>query len=507
MPIVLISSGPHGLGKELAENLKAKTGWPLLGREQLVEQARDQGIKLGRLETSIIKSPSMHEKLAREKELYLAFVTAKLCEHVVDGKLIYYGRAGHLMLPGVSHRLRVGLEVPREIRINQVMRDLHLPREKAQLYLEQLDGDIEKWIRYVHRENTPKDPGQYDVFFNLQNMSLANAAVLLCETAELPDFRPTPASLKLVEDLHLAARTSLRLAEDEHTRNLDLGVRAVGGVVTVTYMPRQEDAAQSISKVLQDLEGCRETLCTMAETNILWVQEGFDPNSDTIKQVLRLARRWGAAVELLRLVPGTEKGYAPATESEAPNPVSRFAPQEPAYTGGVEDDEAEAAADDGGLSATQEELVSLGRSAGAHTVYGDSGELVDAVKHGNRYSLVILGNLFLSKGPEARTRQVRELGLALREVLKAPVITAEELQSRFLFGKKQALKLLLVAAATLVVYVLIFSFQTPILNLLGGEMHAKWKLLTSIGVALFVPLVAYIYSTVTGLFLKLINID
>jgi hypothetical protein len=57
------------------------------------------------------------------------------------------------------------------------------------------------------------------------------------------------------------------------------------------------------------------------------------------------------------------------------------------------------------------------------------------------------------------------------------------------------------------VYALVFAFQTPILNLLGGEMHARWKLLTSIAVALFVPLVAYVYSTVTGLFLKLINID
>ena len=71
MPIVLISSSPHGVGQELAQLLERKTGWRLFSRKQLVEQAYDQGIRLSRLETSIVKSPVMPEKLAREKNLYL----------------------------------------------------------------------------------------------------------------------------------------------------------------------------------------------------------------------------------------------------------------------------------------------------------------------------------------------------------------------------------------------------------------------------------------------------
>ena len=506
MPMVLISSAPHGVARELAQNLQQKTGWPLLSREQLVNLAHDQGIKLSRLETSIVKSPLIPEKLAREKEIYLAFVTAKLCESAVDSNLIYYGRAGHMLLPGVSHRLRVGLGVPRQNRVDNVVRDLHLSPEKAREYLDQLDKDIEKWIHFVHRQDA-KDPGQYDIFFNLQNMSLANAAVLLCNTAELPDFRPTPASKKRLEDLYLGARAQLRLAEDEHTRGLDLGVRAVGGVVTVTYMPRQEAAAQSISEVLQDLEGCRENLCTMAETNLLWIQEAFDPKAESFKQITRLAQRWGAAVELLRLVPHTgDAPVPPANQTQEGFRTKK--PAEPVYTGGVEDDDTETPVeDDGGLAATQEELVALGRSAGGFTVYGGSSEIIETAKENSHYSLVILGDLFLDKGAETRKRQTRELGLTIRERLKAAVITVDELQSRFMFGKKQALKALLYAAAIVCLYALVFHFQDPILNFLGGELHAKWKWVGAITVVVFVPLVAYTYSTVTGLLLKLIDID
>jgi hypothetical protein len=506
MPIVLISSSPHGVGQELAQQLERKTGWPLFSRKQLAEQAHDQGIRLSRLETSIVKSPVMPEKLAREKDLYLAFVTAKLYENAVEGNLIYFGRAGHLLLPGVSHRLRVGLAVPRQMRVDNVVRELNLSPEKAAEYIDGLDGDIEKWIHYVHRQDA-KDPVQYDIFFNLQNMSLANACMLLCETAGLPDFRQTPLSTKRLEDLYLAARAKLRLAEDEHTRSLDLGVRAVGGVVTVTYMPRQEEAAQSISHVLQDLEGCRENLCTMAETNILWIQEAFDPKAESFKQITRLAQRWGAAVELLRLKPFKSDAPESPTANREQNQSRSPEPAEHVYTGGVEDDESEAPADDGGLALTQEELVAIGRSAGGFTVYGGASEVIEAVKENSHYSLVVLGNLFLDKGPETSKRQTREMGLTLRERLKAAVITVDELESRFLFGKKQALKALLYGAAVVCLYVLVFHFQEPILNFLGGEMHAKWKWLASIIVVLFVPLVAYAYGTVAGLVLKLIDID
>jgi hypothetical protein len=120
---------------------------------------------------------------------------------------------------------------------------------------------------------------------------------------------------------------------------------------------------------------------------------------------------------------------------------------------------------------------------------------------------VVIGDVFLSKGHETRQRQTRELALAVRERLKTPVITADELQARFLFGKRQVVKFVAFAALVACIYTLVFSNQGPILDFMGGDMHQKYKWLTSMGVFLFVPLIAYIYGTVTGLILKMIGID
>ncbi len=506
MAIIMISSPPHSGTERLTASLARKTGWPSTNRKELVEQARNHGIKVGRLEISMIKSPERHEKLAREKELYLSFINSAICELAPQGNLVYEGRVGHLLLPGVSHRLRVGLVVPRGIRVKNTMQALNLSQDKAMAYLEQLDEDIDKWARYVHRQDL-NELGQYDFVINLHNISMENASDVLHSMAVLPGFQPTAASMKVMADHHLTAQAKLHLANDERTRNVDLGVKADSGIITVTYMPRQEEVAGDIPKVLQDLENCREVRCTMAETNILWIQEVFDPESENFRQISQLARRWGAAVELLRLVPQEAAGHTTIQDASEVAVPTQERPKTQIYTGGVEDDEPQASLDDAGLTRTLEELVARGRSGGGYTVHGSQEEILEILKSNGKNALVVIGDIFLAKGLETRKRQTRELALAVRERLKTPVINADELHARFLFGKRQAVKLITFTLLVVCIYALVFSFQKPILNFMGGEIHNNIKWLTSLGVFLFVPFVAYVYSMVTGLVLKLIGID
>ena len=80
MTIVMISSLYQSGSEELAQTLARKTHWPVLGRETILEKARNLGIRIGRLQTAIVKAPQLTEKLAREKNLYLALVTETLCQ-------------------------------------------------------------------------------------------------------------------------------------------------------------------------------------------------------------------------------------------------------------------------------------------------------------------------------------------------------------------------------------------------------------------------------------------
>jgi len=504
MAIVMISSMYQGGGDELALALSRKTGWPLIDREKLLEKARQSGIRVGRLEMSAIKKPRVSDKLAREKQLFVALETAALCEKAREGDLIYSGRAGHLLLPGVSHRLRVGLTVPHHVRIERTARALRLTPERAETYLLQLDEDTDRWIHYVHGGDG-RDPDHFDVFFNLESLGLSNAAGILCEMAELPDFQPTPASRRLLGDHSLAARAKLRLARDENTQGADLQVQVSDGVITVTYPPQQSRISQYIPAALEGLPDCREIQCTMAETNILWVQERFAPVSGNFTQILRLAQRWGAAVELMRLIPAGDSAAAEDGEAKSADGFGRKDCRID-YDGGVEDDIPEGPAD-GGLARTEEKLVEMGRFGGRQTVCGGHDKILERVQGNGHYSLVVIGDMFLSKGQSTRTRRTRELAMSIRDRLKAPVITGDELKARFLFGKRQAITLAGFLALVILIYALVFTHQQSVLNFISGPIHQHIRWITSAAVVAFIPLIAYVYGTVTGLALKIINVD
>lgn len=506
MTIVAISSMSMNGRNELANNLAGKTGWPVLSREELVERAREAGIKVGRLEVSIIKKPTPPERLAREKNLYLAFLTEAICEMAGDGNLIYCGRAGHLLLPGVSHKLRVGLTIPHETLVQQTAQLMNLSPDKADKYIKELHHDIESWVRYVHRVDL-REPGQFDLVLSLENMGMSNAASILCETAALTDFRPTPMSLRKLGNHHLAAKAKLRLALDQRTAAADLQVHADDGVLTVTYPPQREALAGEIPEVLADLDGCRRIQCTMADTSILWVQERFRTDTGSFQQITSLAQRWGAAIELMRLIPQGETGAGVGQADTEPQTPSQFRPHRRLATGGVEDDDVRPDFDDGGLSRTEEELVSLGRSGGRRTACSGYDEIIKTAEGHGKYSLVVVGDLFLEKDESARTRLTREFALAIRDRLKAPVVTADELKTKFSFGPRQALKLVVGLAVVTLVFLAVFSHQDAVLDFVGGPFHEQWKWVAPIAVVIFVPLLAYTWGTVTALALQLMRID
>ncbi len=503
MSIILISSLYQGGRAELAHALARKTNWPVLSREELQEEARALGIKVGRLEVAVMKSPALSEGLAREKDLYRSFVTSVICEKALEGDLIYTGRAGHLMLPEVSHRLRIGLTTPREVRIARTSQVLHLSMDKAEACLGQLDNDIEKWIHWVHQVDS-RNTSTFDAVFNLENMAVSNIASVICDMAALPDFQPTPAGTKKLQDLYLSSRAKIRLGLSEKTRDSDLQVQAEDGVVTVTYPPHQERISGDILRVLSDLDGCREIQCTMAETNILWVGERFDVKSDGFKQVLHLAMRWGAAVELLRPLQSdvTLGNLSSETDSIPPR-----RPAETTYDGGVEDDGPSEPEDDGDMGRAEEALIDQGRFGGRHTVYEGYGKLLDAVQGSGNYSLVIIGDVFVNKGHSAQTRRTRELAMSIRDRLKAPVITMDMLKSRFLFGPWQAVTLVVFMVIAVALYMGVFENQEQILTFLSGPIHEHYRWLAPIVLAVFVPFVAYLYGTITELALKIVNID
>lgn len=500
MPIIFISSLPFGGGERLARKLAESLGYGFLSREDVVAKANEYGVPVGKLEVAMVKRPAVQERLARLKERYLAVATSVLCERAREGNLVYYGRAGHHLLPGVSHVLRVHVIPDPVQRLETAAQRIKLPEEKARKFLAEVDEDIRAWVRFVHGANLD-DPSRYDYVVNLERTSLENAAAVLCTVAGLPDYQPTPASRKVMEDRLLQARARIQLVLDEGLADADLTVRASDGIVTVTYMPRQAHLAPRIADVLKELPECREVRCTMASTNILWIQERFDPASEVFRHVTEVARRWGAAVELLRYAPeGPEPGEA---EAVPPAPVADKT------TGGVEEDVVERPLPEACrlFRQTLAALVQWGQSGGGQVVAGSRDKVLGAISPTIPYSLVIVGDVAAGKPAAVRTRATRDLAAFLAQHLKAPVVSAGDLEQRLRITPRDWVEGAAALGVVILGFILLFTHQETVLDLLGGATHTRMPWAGPLLVAAAAPLVAFLYGKVAGLILKAFKVE
>jgi len=485
----------------------------------LIEAAIKEGIQVGKLEMAMLKPQAFSERLAIERAHYQAFCTAYLCDRAIAGNLVYHGRTGHLLLPGVSHVLRVRVVSDEEHRIRAVMNQMGIERSKARRYIKDVDEDRSRWAKSMYGVSLD-EVINYDVIVNLEQMSLENAASALINIAQLPDFQMTPASHKAMLDLQLGANAGLALARDERTCRAALKVRADAGIVTVSYLPQDAHLAGLITEVLRPLPGVSEARITMAMTNILWIQQEYQPHSDTYDKVVEIATKWNAAVELMRLAPKEESPPVQEQASADSTQVIAGVWREE-YDGGIEEDTVEVGGDNGGLKRTLDELAMVGRSGGGRAVYGDHHQLIELLDRRVPYTLVVIGNVFLAKGHAAKLRATRDLRSFLSDRIKAPVVTADELGSQYLFGKRDIIRTAVFIVLVLAIYWLVFTHQEPILGFLA---HSGWyaeavegtflarfswlpKVIVSAAVFLVIPVVAYTYGSVTSAILKLMKME
>jgi cytidylate kinase len=501
MQIICVSRGSQSRGHEFAEKLAAKLGYECVSREQLLEEATRRKIPIGKLETTVIKPHLFSKELARELEHYKAVATSILCEKALNHNIVYHGRTGHLLLPGVEHVLKIRVVSDIDYRVQYVMRQFNLPRDKAREYIERVEEDRRKWVRQFY--NVEWDVFTlYDLVLNLSQINVDNAAAATCSIAELPEFKATPASIGVLQDLDLAARARLILASNPKTHQMNIQVKAINKVVHLIYLSHEVDQCSMLNEMLTSLHEAREIVCTKAETTILWIQEVYSVDSESYGHVVALARTWGAAIELIKMIPAMDEE---PDEIHSEGQVSQVAPSWN-DSGIMDDDEGTVPHIPEDISKVYEMLIRDGKAGGLRTVKGSQKTLMNAINRSVNYRLIILDNMFQSKGEAARKRLQREWANVLSDSLKTPVISLDEMVSKYHFGPKQATQLITLAALTVFIVYVIFRFQDGILSFFLKD-GTEWRILEAVCITAFVPLFAFVYGTVTGLFLKMIKLD
>ncbi len=254
MSIITVSRGSFSGGKMLAECLARRLGYRCIDRDVIIRKAAGWGVSEGDLREALEKPPAFLGHSAHTKYIYLAFIQSALTEEVKEGKVIYHGLAGHLLLKGAPHVLRVRIIAPLEVRVGMLQDLMKYSRKDAIAHIQKMDQDRRKWTQFLYGVDWG-DPSLYDVVLNLEHMTIDKSCDVICSMLIGGSFEFTPQCRQAVHDLALASLVRAHLAQDPATSDLELEVVAHEGAISVSGEVLGPDQAKEIRRIARLVPG------------------------------------------------------------------------------------------------------------------------------------------------------------------------------------------------------------------------------------------------------------
>ena len=256
MAIITISRGSFTGGKTLAECLSKKLGYRCIDRDVIVERAAasGKGVTQQEIREALERPPGFFERFSHRRYVYLALIQAALTEEVKDGKAIYHGLAGHLLLHGGPHILRTRVIAPVEQRVAMVRERLKYGHDEAVDYIHRMDEDRRKWTQLLYGVNW-EDSSLYDVVINLEHLTIENACTLISTVMLERCFEFTPKCRQCMEDFALASRVRAELALDRVTGDVEVETSSELGVVCIRGRLNTIEQLEAVRRVASAVPG------------------------------------------------------------------------------------------------------------------------------------------------------------------------------------------------------------------------------------------------------------
>lgn len=212
MAIITISRGSYSKGKEVAEKVAARLGYDLLSRDVLLDASDRFHTSEIKLIRAIHDAPSILDRFTSGRQTYIAYIQSALTRAVCKDNVVYHGLAGHVLLKGVDHVLKVRIIADLADRIANEMEREGIGEDEAKSLLLKDDQQRRQWTQHLFGVD-PSDPSLYDLLIRIHRLTVEDAVDFICQAAGHEQFKTTKESQQKMEDLALACQVKAALIE------------------------------------------------------------------------------------------------------------------------------------------------------------------------------------------------------------------------------------------------------------------------------------------------------
>jgi len=152
MAIITISHAAFTGGTSIAEKVAAQLQSRCVNREVLIEASERYGIPEAKFAEILETEGHWWERWLESVRLYRITLQAAMCEVAQGGNIVYHGRAGQELFPGITHVLKVLTVAAMDFRIEQVKARRGMDVERARQFLKELDRVRGRRLRFTDAE-------------------------------------------------------------------------------------------------------------------------------------------------------------------------------------------------------------------------------------------------------------------------------------------------------------------------------------------------------------------
>ncbi len=249
MAIITISRGSYSKGKEVAEKVSSRLGYKCISREVLLDASEHFHIPEIRLIRAIHDAPSILERFSHSRQVFIAYIRSALVQYVRDDNVVYHGLAGHLLLKGIPHVLKVRVIADLADRVQAEMEREKISETEARTLLLKDDEERRKWTQTLYGVD-PHDSSLYDLVVHIHKLTIADAVDIICDTVIREPFKTTKQAQQKIEDFAMAAEMKAGLSDSFD----NIGVKSEYGNILV-YAKGNDYHIQRVRKKAKEIAG------------------------------------------------------------------------------------------------------------------------------------------------------------------------------------------------------------------------------------------------------------
>ena len=253
MTIIALSRGSFSYGREVALQVAEKLNYQCIGRELILEAAKEFNIPEIRLERSIHDAPSILDRFTYGRERYIAYFESAFLRYMRRDNVVYHGLAGQFFLRQVAHSLKIRIIADMEDRIRLETEQNKVSAQSAHARLIRDDQERQKWSKALYGIDS-NDAGLYDMVLHISKIGIPEAVKIICDASRLQAFQTTYESQKLIDDLAVAAEVKAALIDLKP----DIQVSAENGKVEISFSQmrgQNSDLMDEIKNIAEKIAG------------------------------------------------------------------------------------------------------------------------------------------------------------------------------------------------------------------------------------------------------------